>query len=365
MVTLSYVNGSATVLDTPTPADEIYFETRPRLDLAAPVGSGQFTAGYEARLRSGASLPVLGTTSQFLNTGLQLPVGSRVDFRISDFYYTGTLETSQIDPGAEYFYGLAPAHRNDLEAQARVELGSRLFVDLGGGWNHVDVDQPSSFFSYDEHSATAALGLELGPNLRSAFQYSYQSIPFTPLRPEAQSTKNSIGITLTGDLTPLTRVELGAGYSDERNPLAGPGGQEYSGLLFSGRIARELSPGSTISLTGSRGTLPSGYEANGFYLSSAVEADLQFQLPLNVAFHGAVGYRWNDYNVPTVGTDVLRADQVLGYSLGLGRPLTRWAFLRVDYQLQHRTSNVPGLSVDTHSFILELGAGYIGGAPQP
>jgi hypothetical protein len=357
----SYVDADAAFLSTNQPVDEHYFETRPRLDLEAPVGSGSLQAGYEARIRSDASLPILRTTSHDADATLDLPVAGQGSFRVTEHFFRGSLETSEVDPGAEFFFGLNEFRRNDLEGRLRVQAGSRLYVDLGGSWNDVHMDQPSNFFSYDQYGASASLGLELGPNLRFAADYAYFDIPFNAARPEAESHAHSGGLSLRGELTPLTKIDLSVGYRDERDPLAGPGGQKYQGVVYAAMLTRDLRPGSALSVSGSRTTLPSGFEANGFYVTNSVEVGLSLQAPFRVALRGALGYRWNDYELLAQDATVPRHDDILGFAVGIGRPLTRWAFLRADYSKQRRDSNLAAFSTTTHSFTAQVGIGYLGG----
>jgi hypothetical protein len=364
-VTGSYVDANATVLNTPAPVPEQYFETRPRVDAETPIGDGQLRAGYEARIRSFASLPVLQTTSQGVDATLQLPVTARAEVQVTEHFFAGTLETSEVDPGAEYFYDLAYFRRNELQGSVRIEAGSRMFVEVGGSLNDVNLDQPSNFFSYREYEGRASLGVEIGPRLRAALDYTYTDIPFTAERPIAMSHGQSLGLSLRGDLTPLTKVDLAAGYRDEKDPLAGPGGQQYQGFVYSASVTREFTPGASASFSGVRTTLPSAFESNGLYVTNALQLSVGLQAPLSVAFRGGLGYRWNDYQVVTLGSTLPRYDTIVGYSVGIGRPLSRWAFLRVDYSRQRRDSNVAGLSTATHVFSAQIGVGYLGGSPQP
>jgi hypothetical protein len=83
-------------------------------------------------------------------------------------------------------------------------------------------------------------------------------------------------------------------------------------------------------------------------------------LPLSLAFHGAVGWQRNAYQVKATGLATPREDEIVGWSVGLGRSLTRWSFLRADYRQDHRTSNLPDFDSDGHSFVIQLGLGYLG-----
>jgi hypothetical protein len=63
--------------------------------------------------------------------------------------------------------------------------------------------------------------------------------------------------------------------------------------------------------------------------------------------------------VPLQHAGTLRHDGILGYSVGLGRPLTRWCFVRADYHRDERTSDIPGLSTKTYAFTGQVGLGYV------
>jgi hypothetical protein len=59
-----------------------------------------------------------------------------------------------------------------------------------------------------------------------------------------------------------------------------------------------------------------------------------------------------------------RHDDIFGWSLGLGRPFTRWSYLRADYRHERRRSNLDAFQVTTHALVLQVGIGYLGN-PQP
>jgi hypothetical protein len=67
--------------------------------------------------------------------------------------------------------------------------------------------------------------------------------------------------------------------------------------------------------------------------------------------------QWNSYRLDAAGLNKPRRDRLFGCTVGLGRSITRWSSLRADYNWETRGSNVPGLSAQTHSFVVQLGLG--------
>jgi hypothetical protein len=57
---------------------------------------------------------------------------------------------------------------------------------------------------------------------------------------------------------------------------------------------------------------------------------------------------------------VPRRDDILGWTLGVGRQLGWRAFARVDYRRERRNSNLPGYDVTTSGFVVQLGVGLFG-----
>ena len=100
-----------------------------------------------------------------------------------------------------------------------------------------------------------------------------------------------------------------------------------------------------------------------FYLASGAGVEADLGLPLSFVFHGAFGGQVNSYRVPAAGLDVPRRDEIWAWSVGLGRALSRWAFLRADYRRERRNSNLPAFQTQAHLFMVQLGIGFLGSTP--
>ena len=211
-----------------------------------PLLGGELTADYAVRLRYFSDFDEINTTSHLLNAGLEVPLGTRTIVRARDHFATGVLESTEVDPGQEYFFNLSPFKRNEVEVGARVETGSRMFVDGEVGYNDVRFDEPGSFFPYTESRARVGVGTTFGDNLRAGVYYSYFRVPPPDTRPVVESTSHSVGIGLEGDLGSLTRGTVQLDWRQQDSPGAAPGGQSYSGLAGSLSLSRELSPSSRV-----------------------------------------------------------------------------------------------------------------------
>ena len=77
----------------------------------------------------------------------------------------------------------------------------------------------------------------------------------------------------------------------------------------------------------------------------------------------AVGWLRNDYPTDGPGLAEPRRDNIVGWSVGIGRDLGWRGFIRADYRRDRRTSNVQGYDVTTSGFMIQLGLGLFGPGP--
>src|SRR6185295_6793967 len=120
------------------------------------------------------------------------------------------------------------------------------------------------------------------------------------------------------------------------SPGAAAGGREYSGIAGQLSLTRELSPSSRVTLVGRRATDLSAFEQNAFYVSTGGQALLSFVIPWSLSANGSVGYQENSYKTLASAIDAPRSDSILGFTLGLSRPVGSFGYLRVDYRRDRR-----------------------------
>jgi hypothetical protein len=349
-----YVDADTFVESTATPTRDQYLEVQPRVAAVAPVGEGHFTLDYAPVFRAFATYDQVNSSSHSLGARIDLPIGSRVSLRAGDRFRSGVLDTRVVDPGGEYFFGLGRFQRNDADASASIMVGPRLSVELGGALGQVRFQEESTFFDYDTRMASAGFGFEVTPSLKAIASYVYDTVPRPDQRPEAEATAHSGRFTLTGDILPLLTGEVSVGYRSQDSPNAGPGGTSYSGLTLGAALTRQLGREALLAVYASRSTPPSAYEENAFYVSTGLQGTLQVPMPAQFQLRGGLGYQWNDYRTVASEIGQPREDRILGWYVGLRRPVLRNLFLSGAYRSEDRTSNIDTFETDADGFYFQL-----------
>jgi hypothetical protein len=219
------------------------------------------------------------------------------------------------------------------------------------------VEPPSTFTDYEAWSLRGGPAFEATPNLRALLLYGYERIPATTDRPEADSRIQSVSLDLVGEVLPLLEGRFSVGYEDQESPQAADGGTDYQGLTLGADLKKSFSPSTTVSIGAQRGTRLSSFEDNAFYVSNSGTLQLTVAAPLGIAASAGAGYHWNEYKTTASTLGVPREDRIFGWSVGLGRPLTRHAYIRADYHRERRNSNVNELDVTIDTLVVQVGIG--------
>lgn len=359
-----YVDADTFVESTATPTEDQYLEVQPRVEAVAPVGDGRFTVDYAPVFRAFATYDDVNSSSHSLGAGIELPFGAGGSLRVRDRFRAGVLDTRVVDPGGEYFFGLGRFRRNDFDAGASIVVGPRLSIELGGALGTVRFQEESSFFDYDTRAVQAGLGYELTPTLKAVASYVYDTVPRPDERPEAESEAHSGQLALSGEILPLLTGELAFGYRSQDSPNAGPGGRSYSGFTMSAALTRRLGLESALSVYATRSTPVSAYEENAFYVSTGLQGTLQLPLPARFQLRGGLGYQWNDYKTVASEIGVPREDRILGWYVGLRRPVLNNFFLSGAYRSEDRRSNVDTFDTEADGFYLQLEWDLVGAPPR-
>jgi len=360
-IVLSYVDADVEEFGTGQPEREQYFEVQPTLgaNLGLDLLGGRVRASYEPRFRSlgGGGGSELGSTSHFVEAAVDLTVGQRLDLDARYHFSTGVLETTEVDPGREYFFFLGRYTHHDTGVEARFDLTPRLQVQAGADWNRVDVDQPASFVGYGQDRFRAGLGYETSPGSRIALLYERSRVPPAPDRPVIEGDAESAVLALQVDRGPALSARAEVAYRAQDNPRAEAPGQRFRGLNYAALLRRALGPALGLDVAAGRSTNVSSFEENAYYVSDSVRASLTVSLPGELALSGGVGWIWNRYALPAAATGAPRTDDVFGWTVGVGRPFGRLAFVRADYRRERRDSSIPGLDTVNHGFVAQVGIG--------
>ena len=108
----------------------------------------------------------------------------------------------------------------------------------------------------------------------------------------------------------------------------------------------------------------SAFEDNAFYVSTGVQGVLKVPLVAKFELRGGLGYQWNDYQTIASEIGVRREDRILGWFLGLKRPIARKLSLSAAYRKEDRTSNVDTFDTDSDGIYLQLEWDIFGAPPR-
>jgi hypothetical protein len=364
-VSLGYVDADVSLLDTPQTVRDRYAEARPALAFELPLRDGRLRLDYEARLRRYSSFEQLNRVSHQANAHVEYPMGPSLTVRGLGHFARGLLETAEVDPGGEYFFSLGHFTRRQFGAGARVHTGGPFDVDVAGIVDKVTVDEGAGFFGYERRTVTGGLGIAIGPERRSSLNYGFEQVPFLPERPEAESRVHTISGAVEGEIMPLLSGRAAAGYAWRESPRAAPGGQRFRGLTFGAQLTRDFGRSAHLVLSANRSTELSAFEHNAFYVATSVLAVFTAPLPLSFSFSAGGGYHVNRYPTVATGLGAPRRDELVHWMAGIGRSISRWAFVRADYRRDRRDSNLDFYDQRTHAFYAMLGLGFFAQASRP
>ncbi|HYN01399.1 MAG TPA: outer membrane beta-barrel protein [Vicinamibacteria bacterium] len=361
-VTVSWVDADVLAFENPVPVRDHYLQVAPGVTASVPLIDGVLAAEYEPRFRFFSDIPLVNETSHFAGARYEVPIGSRVFLRLGQRYTRAILETTVVDPGREYFYNLSQYTFWATTAAARVELGPRLFGEAQAAWvwTRFDQAQPGGFFDFDSRTLRAGLGYDVGSDLRATVSYAYERIPPSPDRAIVETTAHSLIGTLAGTVASLTTGSLSVGYRSQTNPLATAESASFRGFTLGGSLRRELGHSSSVELQFTRAVDPSSFDTNAYYTNNSLVASLSVPVPFELWARGSVGFLRNNYPNDAPGLGVPRRDDILGWTVGLGRQLGWRTWVRADYRRERRDSNLPGYDVTTDGFVVQLGVGLFG-----
>jgi hypothetical protein len=389
-LSVTYVDGKTTLVETNTITADSYWVVQPnlglgfspRLPLIAGAREGQWKINYTPRFRRRGDEFLPHLTSHFLDVGLDQPVASVGELYATYHFSTGVLETDEVDGGREYGIGLNRVVDTDLERFKRQTLGVGLRlnavaeteVDVNASKTSVRYgDDPSgtagnlgqrAFFDYDTRILNASLRRELGESRFMNLTFSVHDTPPQRERKQVEGRGYSYGASIEGDIAALTTGRILGGYRTQNNPNAGEGGRVYRDAFYGAQLLRELSEDTTLGLEAERRLFLSAYAENAFYVADSFKGNVSTLLPFQFSLRGSGGLQLNSYKASPQTNDgstlVLRRDKIKQWSAGLSRNLADWLFLRLDYIAEHRDSNLNRFDIKTRALSIQIGLGFFG-----
>lgn len=269
-------------------------------------------------------------------------------------YAYGELETREVDPGYEYFFGLRPFEQLGAGALLGYDRGGMADVDLTLDWQRTDLEDGSQYFDNDQWWARATVRRDLGADRTLAAFYRLGWTNKVPDRPVAVNDVRELGLEWVGDLRPEWPLAVSVARQTRFHEYAPGESENFSGLVARGTLSHQFS-WLTVALQGYRDTYLSGFEDNGYYVNKGGRLEFSGGLPLRLRFVLAGGLQRNDYPLEAAAIGVPRRDDVRSFAVGLSRNVGDSIFIRLDYQVEQRISNIPGYSNRTGGFMFGVG----------
>ena len=322
-VSVSWVDADVLAFDNPIPVRDQYLQVAPGVTASVPLLDGVLAAEYEPRFRFFSDIPLVNETSHFAGRGTRC----RSAAGCSSGWASATRARSSRRRWSTRGASTSTTSRATRSGRRRPPpawtwgRGCSARPRRTGSWTRFDQAQPGGFFDYDTRTLRAGLGYDVGSDLRATVSYAYERIPPSPDRAIVETTAHGLLGTLAGTVAPLTTGSLTVGFRSQTNPLATAESASFEGFTLGGSLRRELGHSSSVELQFTRAVDPSSYDTNAYYVTNSLVASLSVPVPFEVWARGSVGWLRNDYPNDAPGLDVPRRDDILGWTVGLGRQL--------------------------------------------
>ncbi len=355
----SYVRGSNLLLQSEDTFEDSALLVRGRVAMVLLDSMNEFKIAYEGRYRDFEVFELEDRYTNVFDVNAKLVTTPSSSLAFGNHFLHGAFESREFDPGGETVTNTDPFYRNRTEATFAVELSERLGGELSGSFNRVEFTQTESeFFNYDDTSLGAAVLYNLSPLTSLVGEYSRLKTRPDATRPQAFSDGNVGMFGLRGEVTPLLRGQVRAGYTRQSfNQSLVP--QAYTGFVADVRLTRRFGESTALDFTLGRRTNPSAYQENGFYLSNY--GSVQFVVPITEKLRLSTnGFLFgNSYPLADDSTGLERSDKAISGAVGLSYFWTPLSFLSVDYRHDRRNSNLEQFSYRNNAVQFMVGFGFL------
>jgi hypothetical protein len=316
---------------------------------------GHVRASYDPHFRFKSQVQDVNQASHDADAIVQLPIGPSLTLGGNGHYTLTTLQTSSADPGREYFFDLGRFSRTDVTGYAELSVGGSIKARFEAGQGRVRFREQAAFFSYDQQRMAARLEYALGESTKALLSWGHEHTPPPAARPIDETSSDTFGLDLAGELPMLMQGKIGIAFKNESAPRLTGDAASFHGVVASASLAKEIGRSIRLSLGGGRNTYLSAFQDNAFYVSNSVSGAVDLRLPYAFFARAGASYRHNSYRIVVTGLDSARRDDVWGWTIGIGRTLTRWSYLRFDYGREERNSNLDSLDSHGRMLIVSLG----------
>jgi hypothetical protein len=348
-----------------TPDNEVrdqVFLAKAQLLFEVPVFESYLRFSYTPQYRDYRDYELDDKWQHFFDAAAAFEFSSGLTLNLAYSYIIGNLETREIDPGGEVFFGDRRFDKQWAKVGGDYWITDRDGLVFNLSWEDLEHEDPQLFYDYNRLTGGIGWLHQISPIL--VMDASYGIIHFDAHDSEYENNdyRDSLSHNLTvgfrGQINPVIATELRAGYGVIKyDPKPGePQVEDFGGFIVNGFISWELGHGSLLRLDALRMPYPSAFGDNANYLASG--ASLSYGLDHGKFFGQLRGrYQNNDYTRPDRITGEERSDDIYTFGLGLGVRFTYYLSLWGTYLYEDRQT-LYRYSYTTNIFTLGLVLGW-------
>jgi hypothetical protein len=357
-IDVSWVRGDNLLQSSEAPFIDNGYMVRARVTAALLEAVHDVKLAYEARYRDFQDFTLEDKLTHLVDVSSELELTPTTAARVSNHFAHGAFESQEFDPGGEIVASTDPFYRNYTEAVLGFEFSERLGAEINGSYNAVEFAEGSTdFFDYRTAGFGGTFLYELSPLTSLLGEYVRTVTPQPLERPIAGSVADSFLVGLRGELTPMIRGQIRAGYATQRFDYAGVP-QDFSGFVADASLTRDFGESAALTLRAGRRTSPSSFHENGYYLSNYARAQFITPIARNFRLTVSGALYLNDYPV-AAENDVIRDDDIFSGGAGLAYFFTPLTYLSMDYRHDRRNSNIELFAYRSNAIHVMVGFGFL------
>jgi hypothetical protein len=350
-----------------TPENEVSDQVmmaRAKLQFELPINESYILFSYTPQYREYRAYELDDKWSHFVDLigGFEFSNGLLIDATYK--YMEGNLETREVDPGGELYWGDRWYKKNFGALSMAYWFTPKDGLNIEANYTDLQHEDPDLWYDYTRLVVGAGWLHQLGEIL--VMHVDYRRTEFEPAENQffanefRESASDEFTIGFRGMISPVLRSEIVLGYRETRYNVPSEVEEvipDFSGFIAQGNLNWYLGHGSTLRLDVLRSDYPSNFGINANYVATGGSLQYQYEWSrFRAQLRGR--YQVNDYAVPDLVTGEDREDPITTYGLGLGYRLGSYVSLWGGYLHENRDSTIYRFSYDYNVVTLSLVVGY-------
>ncbi len=342
-------------------ADQLIL-AKAQLLFEVPIYESYLRFSYTPQYRDYKDYELEDKWQHFFDAAAAFEFSSGLTLNLAYSYIIGNLETREVDPGGEVFFGDRPFNKQWARIGGDYWITGRDGLVFDASWEDLEYDDPELFYDYTRLTGGIGWLHQISPILVMDVKYGIMDFDAHDSGFENNDFRDSVSHSLTlgfrGQINPVIATELRVGYGVmQYDPMPDePQVEDFEGAIVNGFISWEMAHGSVLRLDLLRMPYPSAYGDNANYVASG--ASLMYSLDRGSLFGQLRGrFQNNDYSRPDRITGEVRSDDIYTFGVGLGYRFTYYLSLWGTYLYEDRES-LYRYSYTINTFTLGLVVGF-------